>query len=49
MTIFDPLIFNLLSFLAVIGILVTVHEYGHYIAGKFFGVKVLCFSVGLGK
>ena len=49
MTIFDPLIFNLLSFLAVIGILVTVHEYGHYIAGKFFGVKVLCFSVGFGK
>ena len=49
MTIFDPFFFNLLSFLAVIGILVTVHEYGHYIAGKFFGVRVLCFSVGFGK
>lgn len=49
MTIIDPLIFNLLSFLAVIGILVTVHEYGHYIVGKLFGVKVLCFSVGFGK
>ena len=49
MTIIDPIIFNLLSFLAVIGILVTVHEYGHYIVGKLFGVKVLCFSVGFGK
>ena len=49
MTIIDPLIFNLLSFLAVIGILVTVHEYGHYIVGKLFGVKVLCFSVGFGR
>ena len=49
MAIIDPLIFNLLSFLAVIGILVTVHEYGHYIVGKLFGVKVLCFSVGFGK
>ena len=49
MTIIDPIIFNLLSFLAVIGILVTVHEYGHYLVGKLFGVKVLCFSVGFGK
>ena len=49
MTTIDPLIFNLLSFLAVIGILVTVHEYGHYIVGKLFGVKVLCFSVGFGR
>ena len=49
MTIIDPLIINLLSFLAVIGILVTVHEYGHYIVGKLFGVKVLCFSVGFGR
>ena len=49
MTIIDPLILNLLSFLAVIGILVTVHEYGHYIVGKLFGVKVLCFSVGFGR
>ena len=49
MNIIDPIIFNLLSFLAVIGILVTVHEYGHYIVGKLFGVKVLCFSVGFGK
>ena len=49
MSIIDPLIFNLLSFLAVIGILVTVHEYGHYIVGKLFGVMVLCFSVGFGK
>ena len=49
MALIDPLVLNLLSFLAVIGILVTVHEYGHYIVGKLFGVKVLCFSVGFGK
>ena len=49
MALIDPLVLNLLSFLAVIGILVTVHEYGHYIVGKLFGVKVLCFSLGFGK
>ncbi|WP_428087087.1 RIP metalloprotease RseP [Candidatus Thioglobus sp.] len=39
----------LLSFIVTIGILVTIHEYGHYWVAKKFDVKVLRFSVGFGK
>lgn len=40
---------NLLSFIAAISILVAVHEYGHYIVGRWTGMKVLRFSIGFGK
>ena len=36
-------------FLIVIGVLVTFHEYGHYLAARWVGVKVLKFSVGFGS
>lgn len=39
----------LLWFLVAIGILVVVHEYGHYLAARLAGVKVLRFSVGFGR
>lgn len=39
----------LLSFALTIGILVTVHEYGHYWVAKKFNVKILRFSVGFGR
>jgi regulator of sigma E protease len=42
-------IWSLLAFLVAIGILVSFHEFGHYSAAKFCGVKVLTFSVGFGK
>ncbi len=35
-------------FLVVLGILVTFHEYGHYVAARWVGVKVLKFSIGFG-
>ncbi len=38
-----------LAFLAAIFVLVIVHEYGHYLAARLSGVKVLKFSVGFGK
>ena len=38
-----------LWFLVAIGILVVVHEYGHYLAARLAGVKVLRFSVGFGR
>lgn len=38
-----------LAFLVAIGVLVTVHEYGHYRVAKACGVKVLTFSIGFGK
>lgn len=40
---------TLLAFIVVIGILVTVHEFGHYWVARRLGVKILRFSVGFGK
>jgi regulator of sigma E protease len=37
------------GFLLVLGPLVTVHELGHYLVGRWFGVKADAFSVGFGK
>ncbi|MBK8453589.1 MAG: RIP metalloprotease RseP [Thiofilum sp.] len=37
------------AFLVTIGILVTIHEFGHYWVARKLGVKVLRFSVGMGK
>ena len=37
------------AFLLTIGVLVTFHEFGHFIAGRLLGVKVLRFSIGFGK
>lgn len=39
----------LLSFIVTIGLLVTIHEYGHFIVARFFDVKVLRFSIGFGQ
>jgi regulator of sigma E protease len=41
--------FSLLWFLVAIGLLVTVHEFGHFWVARRLGVKVLRFSVGFGK
>jgi regulator of sigma E protease len=41
--------YSVIGFLLAIGILVTVHEYGHYWMARRLGVKVLRFSVGFGK
>jgi regulator of sigma E protease len=43
------LITTVLSFLLAIGLLVAIHEYGHYRVAVACGVKVLRFSVGFGK
>ena len=40
---------DLLGVLIVLGTLVFVHEFGHYAAAKFFGVRVEVFSLGFGK
>ncbi len=42
-------IYSILALVLTLGILVTVHEYGHYWVAKRCGVKVLRFSVGFGK
>ncbi len=40
---------SLAAFIVAIGVLVTIHEYGHYLAARLMDVKVLRFSVGFGK
>jgi regulator of sigma E protease len=42
-------ILNLVYFVVVLGILVFVHELGHFVVARFAGVKVLTFSLGFGK
>jgi len=42
-------LYSLLALIVTLGILVTVHEYGHYWVARRCGVKVLRFSVGFGK
>ena len=41
-------LWNLGSFILALGILVTVHEYGHFWVARKAGVKVLRFSIGFG-
>jgi regulator of sigma E protease len=36
------------SFLALLGVLITIHEYGHFIFARIFNVHVQRFSIGMG-
>jgi regulator of sigma E protease len=42
-------LFKLLSFVVVLGIIIFVHEFGHLITAKAFGMRVFVFSFGFGK
>ncbi|MGQ0286967.1 sigma E protease regulator RseP [Pasteurellaceae bacterium 22721_9_1] len=42
-------LWSLASFIVVIGILVSVHEFGHFWAARKCGIKVHRFSIGFGK
>ena len=41
-------LFYAAAFALILGVLVFVHEFGHYFVARLFGVKVLRFSVGFG-
>ncbi len=43
------LLTTLLAFAVTLGILITIHEFGHYLVARRCGVKVLSFSIGFGK
>lgn len=43
------LLFTLASFVAMIAVLVVVHEGGHYLAGRLFGARIEAFGVGFGR
>jgi regulator of sigma E protease len=42
-------VITLLAFIVTLGVLIVVHEYGHYRVAVACGVKVLRFSVGFGR
>src|SRR5579862_1536430 len=48
MNLLHPLV-TLLAFIVAFGLLVTVHEFGHFYVARRLGFKVLRFSVGFGR
>ena len=40
---------NILAFAFALGVIIFVHEAGHLLVAKAFGVRVLTFSLGFGK
>ena len=40
---------SVVSFIVAVSLIVTIHEFGHYIVARGLGVKVLRFSVGFGN
>ncbi len=40
---------TIVSFLFVLGVIIFVHEFGHFITAKLFGMRVFVFSFGFGK
>jgi regulator of sigma E protease len=49
LTAIPDLVRTLAAFAVVLGVLVFVHELGHYLAARWRGVKVEAFSIGFGK
>ncbi len=43
------ILWTILSFVLVIGPLIFLHELGHYLVGRIFGVKAEVFSIGFGR
>ena len=43
------LLHTIVAFIVALGLLIVVHEYGHYLIARWCGVKVLRFSVGFGR
>ena len=45
----NTVLLSVAAFLFAIGVLVAVHEWGHYIVARMAGVKVLRYSIGFGR
>ena len=46
---FGNLAFTLVFFILALSIIVAIHEYGHYIVGRWTGIHAEVFSIGFGK
>lgn len=45
----DGFLGSIIPFFLLLGLLIFVHELGHFLVAKFFGVRVEVFSLGFGK
>ena len=45
---FGNIAFTLVAFVAALSIIVAIHEYGHYIIGRWSGIHAEVFSIGFG-
>ncbi|MEI4470283.1 RIP metalloprotease RseP [Frigidibacter sp. MR17.24] len=45
---FGSLIWTLVAFVVALSIIVAIHEYGHYIVGRWSGIRAEVFSIGFG-
>ena len=45
----ESFLIAVVSMVVVLGVMILVHEFGHYAAAKWFGVRVNVFSIGFGK
>jgi len=46
---FSNVVFSVAAFIVALGLLIAIHEFGHYWVARRVGVKVLRFSIGMGK
>ncbi|MDF1727589.1 MAG: RIP metalloprotease RseP [Sulfitobacter sp.] len=45
---FGGLVWTILAFIVALSVIVAIHEYGHYIVGRWCGIKADVFSIGFG-
>src|SRR5262245_40315792 len=46
---FSTVVINILAVIVVLGVMIIIHELGHFLAAKYFGVRVDGFAIGFGK
>ena len=49
LSVLSQILLSIVSFLVVLTLIVTIHELGHFLVARLFGVKVDRFSLGFGK
>ncbi len=45
---FGGFLYTILAFVVALSVIVAIHEYGHYIVGRWSGIKAEVFSIGFG-
>src|SRR6056297_4101363 len=45
---FGGFIYTIIAFVLALSVIVAIHEYGHYIVGRWSGIEAEVFSIGFG-